>query len=285
MARAPVLRALVIRAAGINCDQEMARGFRLAGAAVDLLHVRTLAGDPDLLDRYALIGFPGGFSYGDDVASGRVLALLVRERLHPALRRAADRGAAMLGICNGFQVLTQAGLLPGPGAGGGNGQSAMGRGQKGGTEETPAPPSIALCENAAGRYADRWVRLTVDPASPCVWTRDLQHDPSGSFVLPVGHGEGRVFAPQAVATGLIEHGQAPLRYADNFNGSTHAIAGVCDPTGRILGLMPHPDRFLDWTRHPHYTRLDRSTIAGEPAPGLRLFINAVEAAVDAGVRA
>ena len=280
----PMARALVIRAAGINCDEEMARGFRMAGADVDLLHVRAIASDPGRLDRYSVIGFPGGFSYGDDVASGRVLALLVREKLYPALREAARRGVVMLGICNGFQVLTQAGLLPGPPS---TPSMAAGSSRTSAIEwpQSPAAPTIALCENAAGRYADRWVRLTVDPASPCVWTKGADNDPSGAFMLPVGHGEGRVFAPQSVATGLIEHGQAPLRYADNFNGSTHAIAGVCDPTGRILGLMPHPDRFLDWTRHPSYTRLDRDALRGEPAPGLRLFINAVEAAVDAGVTA
>ncbi|NRA58131.1 MAG: phosphoribosylformylglycinamidine synthase subunit PurQ [Phycisphaerales bacterium] len=264
----PTTRALVIRAAGINCDEEMARGFRLAGAEVDLVHVHVLAEDPDRLDGYGVIGFPGGFSYGDDVASGRVLALLVRERLYPALRRAAARGVPMLGICHGFQVLTQLGLLRGP-------RSA---GDQIEWPETPASPTVALCDNAAGRYADRWVRMDVDAESPCVWTRGLADDPSGSFMLPVGHGEGRFVASDAVASALIEHGQAPLRYVDNFNGSTHAIAGVCDPTGRILGLMPHPDRFLDWTRHPHFTRLDRAALAREPSPGLRMFINAVEAA-------
>ena len=296
-------RALVFRAAGINCDQEMARGFRMAGADVDLLHVRqvvrAVAADPAALDRYGLIGLPGGFSYGDDVASGRVLALLVRQRLYPALRTAAQRGTAMLGICNGFQVLTQAGLLPGPASPGpgpheqrqGNGQWAMGNGaERDGIEwpQQPATPTIALCDNARGRYADRWVRLSVDASSPCVWTRDLQHDPTGTLMLPVGHGEGRFFAPPAVVQALKANGQAPLTYLDNFNASAGAIAGVCDPTGRIFGLMPHPDRFLDWTRHPHWTRLkpersDKSGMdrggKGEPTPGLRLFINAVEAAV------
>lgn len=270
-------RALVVRAAGINCDEEMARGFALAGAAVDRLHVRTLANNPDMLDRYGVIGFPGGFSYGDDVASGRVLALLVREKLYPALRAAARRGVPMIGICNGFQVLTQAGLLPGP-------RGFWSR-KAPDTIDWPAhpePPAVALCDNAAGRYADRWVRLKVDPDSPCVWTRDLDHDPTGALMLPVGHGEGRFVAPKATIDALLKNGQAPLTYIDNFNGSAGAIAGICDPTGRIFGLMPHPDRFLHWTRHPHYTRLDKSAITRgeitEPAPGLRMFINAVEAA-------
>ena len=270
-------RALVIRAAGINCDEEMARGFRMAGADVDLLHVRTIASDPGMLDRYGVIGFPGGFSYGDDVASGRVLALLVREKLYPALRQAARRGVPMLGICNGFQVLTQAGLLPGPAGPAGKLDAKLEAGIE--WPETPKAPTVALCDNQLGRYADRWVRLKVNPNSPCVWTRDLEHDPTGTFALPVGHGEGRLFAAPAVVDALKASGQAPLTYIDNFNGSAGAIAGVCDPTGRIFGLMPHPDRFLHWTRHPHYTRLDKAAIAGEPAPGLRLFINAVEAAV------
>jgi phosphoribosylformylglycinamidine synthase len=298
MTRAPTT-ALVIRAAGINCDQEMARGFALAGADVDVLHVRqvvrAVAASPAALDRYGLIGLPGGFSYGDDVASGRVLALLVREKLYPALRRAAERGVAMIGICNGFQVLTQAGLLPGPGPherNRGNGQWAIGNGAEGtdlGWPDTPRAPEIALCDNELGRYADRWVRLSVNADSPCVWTRDLAHDPTGTLwgtggacMLPVGHGEGRFVAPKATVDALLASGRAPLTYIDNFNGSAGAIAGVCDATGRIFGLMPHPDRFLDWTRHPHYTRLDRASIhrggAGEPAPGLRMFMNAVEAA-------
>lgn len=256
-------RALVIRAAGINCDEEMARGFRMAGADVDLLHVRAVANDPGSLDRYGLIGFPGGFSYGDDVASGRVLALLVREKLYPALRQAAARGVAMIGICNGFQVLTQIGLLPGP---------------DGGWPAEPHTPELALCDNQLGRYADRWVRLGVNADSPCVWTRDLGHDPTGQFMLPVGHGEGRFVAPQATVDALLASGRAPLTYLDNFNGSAGAIAGVCDATGRIFGLMPHPDRFLDWTRHPHYTRLDKTALKAEPSPGLRMFVNAVEAA-------
>jgi phosphoribosylformylglycinamidine synthase len=246
---------------------------------VDVLHVRAVASDPGRLDRYGLIGFPGGFSYGDDVASGRVLALLVREKLYPALRRAAGRGVPMIGICNGFQVLAQAGLLPGPGMG--NGQLAIGNGAEGtdlGWPDTPRAPEVALCDNQLGRYADRWVRLNVNADSPCVWTRDLAHDPTGTFMLPVGHGEGRLVAPKQTVDALLKSGRAPLTYIDNFNGSAGAIAGVCDATGRIFGLMPHPDRFLDWTRHPHYTRLDKSTLKGEPAPGLRLFINAVEAA-------
>ncbi|MEO1008049.1 MAG: phosphoribosylformylglycinamidine synthase subunit PurQ [Planctomycetota bacterium] len=259
-----MVRAVVIRAAGINCEAEMARGFELAGAAVDLVHVRALAADPDRLDDYALIGFPGGFSYGDDAGSGRVLSLTVRERLYPALRRAAGRGAAMLGICNGFQVLTQAGLLPGP--------------PETSWPAEPTPATLALAENARGRYADRWVRIEVDAASPCIWTRDLADDPSGEPMLPVGHGEGRFVAEQALVDDLLRTGRAPLRYADNFNGSAGGIAGVCDASGRIFGLMPHPDRYLDWSRHPHWTRLDPGALADHSTPGLKLFRNAVEAA-------
>jgi len=259
-----VATALVIRAAGTNCEAEMARGFDRAGARVDISHVRALLDQPRRLERYDIIGLPGGVSYGDDVASGRVLAMLVRQRLYPALRAAVERGAAILGICNGFQVLAQAGLLPGP--------------DDGVWPASPPAPTIALADNAAGQYEDRWVGLAVDPDSPCLWTRGLDAAGGTEMVLPVGHGEGRLAADATTVQRLIDSGRAPLRYRQNFNGSAGAIAGVCDASGRVFGLMPHPDRFLDWTRHPHYTRLDKAALAGHPAPGLRLFINAVQAA-------
>jgi len=259
-------RALIIRTAGTNCDAELVRAFELAGAASELIHIRALIDDPARFDAFDLIGFPGGFSYGDDVASGRILAMQARERLYPALRAAADRGAAMIGVCNGFQVLVQVGLLPGPGKG-----EAW--------PEGAAPAArVALGENEPPRFVDRWVGVEADGDSSCVWTRGLLgYDHRDQAMLPVAHGEGR-FIPEDQATldRLIEHGQVALRYRDNPNGSAGDVAGICDASGRIFGLMPHPERYLDWNRHPFWTRLDR-TACPERTPGLAMFVGAVEA--------
>lgn len=255
-------KAIVIRSAGINCDEEMVRGFELAGAEVDLVHLDTLAAEPERLGGYAIIGFPGGFSYGDDIASGRVYAVKTRERLYPALRRAAERGAYMLGICNGFQVMVQAGLLPGP--------------VDGVWPELPPRQTLSLTDNQSARFIDDWEAMIPDTASPCVWTRGLEEDPQA--ILPIAHGEGRFVCPDALLEELTARGQIALRYGTNLNGSDGAVAGVCDVSGRLFGLMPHPDRFLDWNRHPSWTRFaDRS---GDPL-GLRIFRNAVEAATPA----
>jgi phosphoribosylformylglycinamidine synthase len=291
-----MLRALVIRTAGTNCDAEMVRAFQMAGAGVDLVHVDRLIEQPRRIDDCDLIGFPGGFSYGDDVASGRILAMKLREHLYPALRSAAIRGVPMIGVCNGFQVLVQVGLLPGPmggggeekngGGGGSGGGKALPRPLPGGGEggagdregwpvDRPPAQSVGLAENAGARFVDRWVGAVVEPESVCLWTCGISDD---GLVLPVAHGEGRFVARSPdVLDALERHGQVALRYTDNFNGSQRAIAGICDRTGRIFGLMPHPERFLDWTRHPFWTRLDAGVRDGE-TPGLRMFRNAVEAA-------
>jgi phosphoribosylformylglycinamidine synthase len=284
--------ALVVRAAGTNCDQEMCRAFALAGAEVDLVHVDRLIAEPARVGRYDLIGFPGGFSYGDDIASGRIFAVRLRENLWPALREAAARGVPMIGACNGFQVLVQVGLLPGPEV------AAGGAGAEGGEIEPAlvwkdAAPAqrAALSENVRGRFEDRWVGVEFDEASPCLWTRGVAEraragvagdDDAGRDVLmlPVAHGEGRFVAdrPETLAA-LQRRGQVPLRYTDNYNGSEGAVAGVCDATGRIFGLMPHPERYLDWTRHPYFTRLDAGTRAGATI-GRMMFENAVREVVE-----
>jgi phosphoribosylformylglycinamidine synthase subunit PurQ / glutaminase len=262
--------ALVIRAAGTNCDVELVRAFTLAGATVRTIHLDALTAEPDSLDEFDLIAFPGGFSYGDDIASGRIFAMRARERLYPALRRAIDRGCPMLGVCNGFQVLVQVGLLPGPASNGAWPQ------------ERPPDQTVALTENAGARFVDRWVPVKPEPSSVCVWTRGLSAD-GDAMQLPVAHGEGRFIAasPEVLAD-LESSGRIALRYLDNYNGSQNAIAGICDASGLIFGLMPHPERYLDWTRHPYWTRLPDSTKRGS-TPGLRIFQNAVEAAAKMAV--
>ncbi len=256
--------ALVIRTAGTNCDAELVRAFTMAGAGARTLHLDRLAAEPDTLDEFDLIGFPGGFSYGDDIASGRIFAMRVRERLYPALRRAIERGCPIIGVCNGFQVLVQVGLLPGPGGGVW-------------PEDRPPEQSVALAENAGARFVDRWVPVKPEAKSVCVWTRGLNGD-ADAMQLPVAHGEGRfITASPATIAELEASGRVALRYLDNYNGSQNAIAGICDSSGLIFGLMPHPERYLDWTRHPYWTGLPETARRGV-TPGLRIFQNAVEAA-------
>ena len=258
--------AVVIRAAGTNCDQEMLRAFRLAGAEAETVHLDRLIEEPGRLDEFDLIGFPGGFSYGDDIASGRIFAMRVRERLYPALRRAIERGVPMIGACNGFQVLVQIGLLPGPRPG----------------EPWPedrAPEQVtALTDNSGARFVDRWVGMKPETASVCVWTRGLgeKFGPE-ALQLPVAHGEGRFLTSSPeVMSELERSGRVALRYTDNFNGSQGGIAGICDGSGLIFGLMPHPERYLAWNRHPSWTRLPAAVLKGD-TPGLTMFRNAVEA--------
>ena len=266
--------AMVLRAAGTNCDGEMVRAFQLAGAETFLVHVDRLIENPRLLAQADLLGFPGGFSYGDDIASGRIFAMKLRERLYGPLRDAVARGCPVIGACNGFQVLVQVGLLPGPARG----------------EEWPADaaPSqrVSLTDNQDARFCDRWVGVEFETSSVCLWTRGLtdfaEETPQETIAavnqLPVAHGEGRlVTGDPSVLRELEASGQVVLRYRDNYNGSEGAVAGICDPSGRVFGLMPHPERYLDWTRHPFWTRLDAGVRKG-PTPGLRMFMNAVEAA-------
>jgi len=249
----------------------MCRAFTMAGAECDLVHVDALVADPAQLETYDLLGFPGGFSYGDDIASGRIFAVKLRERLYPALREAVARGCLVIGACNGFQALVQVGLLPGPGEG------------EDWPEDAPPAQSLSLTDNADARFHDRWVGVTFDAASPCIWTKGLSEvaDPQvgrAVNVLPVAHGEGRLAAADdSILDELERRGQVAVRYTDNFNGSARAIAGVCDASGRVLGLMPHPERYLDWNRHPFWTRLEPAVRSGA-TPGLRMFRNAVEVA-------
>ncbi len=261
--------AIVIRTAGINCDAELCRAFELAGAGVELVHLSRLLAKPDTLDRFDLIGFPGGFSYGDDVASGRILAMHVRQRLYPNLKSAVERGACIIGVCNGFQVLAQVGLLPGPDT-----HDAW--------PDDPPPPSLTLTDNADGRFIDAWTAMVPTDDSPCVWTRGLGEVDPELLVFPSAHGEGRLSAPDPVLDNLEATGRLALRYRDDLNGSARQIAGVCDITGRIFGLMPHPERFLDWNRHPYWTRLPTNQRTGR-TPGLALFRSAVEAIQTANV--
>ncbi len=264
-------RALVITAAGINCDAELAEAFELAGADVSRIHLNRLASDPSLIDGFQLVGLPGGFSYGDAVAAGRIAAVMIRTSIAEALARAVERGVPMIAPCNGFQIAVQVGLLPGP------------------MQGSDTRPTVALRRNIGGRFVDRWSRVEY-PESRCVWTRGLQSaDAPAEAVnlLPSAHGEGRFVARDAELLASLEaEGQVAVRYAagDEFNGSEGRVAGICDPSGLVLGLMPHPERYTRWTQHPSWTRLEVADMDG-PTPGLRMFHAAVAAAREAAVPA
>jgi len=249
-------RALVLRAPGTNCDHETAHAFERAGAIARRVHVRALAEKPGLFDDVQILCLPGGFSYGDDIASGRIFALELALRLGDALRSFRDRGGLVLGICNGFQVLLQTGLLLADDAG---------------------RPRASLAPNRTGQFVDRWVRLAVR-GMKCPFLHGLD----APFDLPIAHGEGRfVAASQADLEAFDTAGQLVLRYAadpagrsTNPNGAQADVAGACDATGRVFGLMPHPERFIDATQHPAWSgRLD----AAAAGAGLAVFANAVKA--------
>jgi phosphoribosylformylglycinamidine synthase len=269
--------AIVVRAAGTNCDSELCRAFEMAGANVSLHHLDRLIERPALIDEADIVAVAGGFSFGDDIASGRIFAMKLRTRLYPALRAAAERGAMMFGVCNGFQIFVQAGLLPGPRNGAW-------------PQEAPPEQEVSLTCNAGGRFIDGWFRIEPVAESVCVWTRGLaeMYPPSvreDVLRLPIAHGEGRFVGPPDVLAQLRAGGQVALRSpeGENANGSMDGIVGICDPTGRIFGLMPHPERYLDWTRHPYWTRLD-ARVRAMPTPGLAIFRNAV-AAVEGAAKA
>lgn len=242
--------ALIIRTAGTNCDRELAHAFTLAGATVRTEHLNHLIAEPAIVDQADIIGFPGGFSYGDDIAAGRIFANRLRHGLLEPLQRAVQRGVPMIGICNGFQVLAKLGLLP----------------------NTDGRQTVTLAENTSGRFIDRWVRLTVPQNTQCIWTRDL-----GECHLPIAHGEGRFVTDndQTLAS-IKEQNQIAIVYAsdDNPNGSVDDIAGICDPSGLVFGLMPHPERFVHPTNDPSWTRRGTEFLKTEPA-GLIMIRNAV----------
>ncbi|MCP4758129.1 MAG: phosphoribosylformylglycinamidine synthase subunit PurQ [Planctomycetes bacterium] len=247
-------RALVLTAPGINCDLELAEAFDLAGADAVRMHLNEIAADPSRIDEFDLIGLPGGFSYGDAIAAGRILAVMLRATVLDRLHAAVDRGVPMIAPCNGFQIAVQAGLLPGP------------------RPDAPATTEAALLENDGGRFVDRWVRVEY-PSSKCIWTQGLESS-GAAAVLPIAHGEGRFHTSDATLARLSADECIAVRYAagDDPNGSLGRVAGVCDHTGLVLGLMPHPERYLHWSQHPSWTRMTPPT--NEP-PGLQMFRSAV----------
>jgi phosphoribosylformylglycinamidine synthase subunit PurQ / glutaminase len=265
------VRAIIISGNGVNCEQEMALACRQGGAEItDIVHTGELLAGRVRLEDYHFLNFPGGFLDGDDLGSAkaganRLLQAAVRdqeEHLVEQVRAFIADGKLILGVCNGFQLMVKMGLLP----------ALDGR---------YGEQSATLTFNDGGRFEDRWTYLKVDPLSPCVFTRNLEN-----IYLPVRHGEGKfvVQSPQVLEQLERKH-LAPLKYCDpnyqsptmeyplNPNGSVAAIAGVCDETGRLFGLMPHPEAYLHRTHHPRWTR---EPDLPEEGAGVWIFRNAVD---------
>lgn len=260
------VKVIVLRTAGTNCDEETAYAFRLAGAETELVHVNQLTkGEKRLVD-YDILALPGGFTYGDDIASGKILANELRNKLEADIQSFLVQGKLAIGICNGFQILVKAGLLPNLSA----------------DYETV---EATLTVNDSARFEDRWTYLRTYTVrngkrkSGCVWTEGIDD----VIYLPVAHGEGK-FIPRdkRVLLALKDEGLIVFQYCDadgkigrgypcNPNGSADDIAGICDPSGRIFGLMPHPERHIFPTQHPRWTR----GVDKKKAGGLSIFCNGV----------
>lgn len=251
------VKVIVIRTAGTNCNEETAFAFSRCGALVDQIHVKALVSGSKKISDYHILALPGGFSYGDDIASGRILANELRLKLGEDIKSFIREGKLIIGICNGFQILAKAGILPG--LGWNQGQEAT------------------LFYNDSAKFEARWVHLKIE--GRCVWTRGM----SPQIYLPVAHAEGKFIPRDAkVLEALAANGQVVVRYSSpdgskplypsNPNGSVNDIAGICDTTGRVLGLMPHPERHFLFEQHPSWTRLSKKSEFGD---GAKIFENGV----------
>lgn len=249
------VKVLVLSAPGTNCDGETIFAVEEAGGASERVSIGALIRGDNKLADYQIMVIPGGFSYGDDISAGKVLANELKLKLNEDVPQFISRGGLILGVCNGFQVLVKTGILPGFFVDG----------------RLP----LTLTNNDSGRFECRWVNLVVDNNSPCVFMKGIER-----ISFPVAHGEGKIVA----LSGVLERVHPVLHYADsngertmeypaNPNGSTDAIAGICDETGRVFGLMPHPERFVRATQEPRWTSTGN---ADAPGDGLKVYRNAVE---------
>jgi len=263
------VKALVITGYGLNCEQETACALGAAGACSEMVHLNDILEGRRHLHEFSILAFIGGFSFGDHLGAGTVFANRIRCRMRQQLAEFVRQGKLIIGICNGFQTITRLGLVPA-------------------LDGELFTPQVALAENAQGVFRDDWVMLKANPDSPCVFTRGLDLIP-----LPVRHGEGRFVArDKGVLARLENENLVALRYADpesgeptkafphNPNGSVNAIAGICDPSGRIFGLMPHPEAYLSPFNHPQWTRQKLNGVLPEKGLGQAVFANAVKFAAE-----
>ena len=250
-------KVLILYGYGINCDNETGYGFELAGGEVEKVHINQLIIGEKKLKDYQILAIPGGFSFGDDIGAGKVLATKIKYNLAAEFSEFIKEGKLIIGICNGFQVMVKLGILPG-------------------FDKNYDRQEVTLTFNDSGRFEDRWVYLKINQKSPCIWTKKIE-----TIYLPVRHGEGKfVFKKEKIRERLVSQNQIVAQYTDdkgnlagypfNPNGSELNIAGLCDETGRIFGLMPHPEAFLFSQNHPRWTR--EEVKRGE---GVKIFENAI----------
>jgi phosphoribosylformylglycinamidine synthase len=250
-------RVCVLRTDGINCDEETFYAFEKAGAACSMVHVNQLRSGEEKLSLYQILALPGGFSYGDDVHSGKILAVELTSFLKDQLSAFVDSGRLIIGICNGFQVLVRTGLLP---------------------DRKLGEINTTLMGNDSSHFECRWTDLLVEPTN-CVFTKNLE----GTVIsVQVAHGEGKFYTDRDTLQEIENRGQVVFRYVGpdqsptvlypaNPNGSLNALAGLCDTTGRIMGMMPHPERYVEITQHPNWRRMPADNVPH----GFAIFKNAV----------
>lgn len=265
------VRVLILTGLGLNCEVETATAFDRVGARAERVHLLELleGGKAPRLRDYSIIAFVGGFAFGDHLGAGFVFANKIRWRLYDQLLEFIERGGLALGICNGFQTMVRLGMLPG-------------------LDGDFRTPRATLAPNDRLGYRDAWVRLAFEEKSPCVWTRGL-----AGMELPARHGEGKFLAENLDLLERLESaGQIVARYVDpngkptvewpfNPNGSPRGVAGICDPSGRLFGLMPHPDAYLYPFHHPRWRHRRLAGPAPDEGAGLAIFRNGVDAAAAA----
>lgn len=268
-------KALIITGYGINCEEETAKAFIQNGALANIVHINDLIAAPQKLKEYQIMAFPGGFSYGDDTGSGNAMANKIRNNINDEILAFAREDKLIIGLCNGFQILVNLGLVPA-------------------TDNQYGQREVALMPNKTARYECRWVHLK-KTSQKCIWTRDIE-----MIHLPIAHGEGNFYTDTQTLKKLHANDQIVWKYIRedgtpannefpfNPNGALEDIAGICDDSGRILGMMPHPERFNSFTNEEGWTLTKEKLIRADlsrhgmekPLPktgaGLKLFHNAVK---------
>jgi phosphoribosylformylglycinamidine synthase len=261
------VNVLIITGFGLNCEKETAYAFESCGANAEQIHLNDIINHKRSLDEFHILAFIGGFSFGDHLGAGTVFANKIKFKLRPELKKFVDEGKLVIGVCNGFQTLTRLGLVPALGG-------------------KYFDQQVALAHNDSGVFRDDWVYLKANKKSPCVFTSGID-----TIRMPIRHGEGKFVASPDIVNEIENKNLTVFRYADsegktaetfpeNPNGSINAIAGICDETGRIFGLMPHPEAFLSPYNAPDWTARKLEGKLPEYGEGRIIFENAVKFAAE-----